>query len=643
VTLVHLDLARARNSLLPAATALLALIAAPAAGAAVSDSHTVAGPSADVVDLGGVAMAEDGTGGLVYWRRAGGRAHVYAAQFRDGRWRPPQRVDVGQRFDSYWPRIGAGDDGRLVVTWVQEFGPGSDRMFSASLDPGATSFQGPIPIDFDVGEATATYPSLAMNRGGSAYLAYRVITDTSSANPPGYVGAETRLARYGGSLWTPMGSVDRNPSIPVRTPNFANSPKVGIDITGGGLIAFHEPGNDFVDRVWARRLFGSSVGIPLAVSPQSWGGAPLRGSADAFSLDVSGFGQGAIAFRQQPGEGGRLGGTRVMVNEIPDQYSEGAARFGGPRLADGGARAALGPPSVAVAPLGPFLAAFGSRSATLSTTGDTEVVDPVERLDDGSSVAAPEPVVDLADSGATVAAWRQSSGGRGSVAVREGRADGVPELATSSGRAGGAVGQLLLGGSGLGDAIVAFHQGGAAFGQIVATVVDAPPASFFIQVPDGWQRRRRTRINWDPSPSSISPVTYTVAVDDEPVRERLRRLTTVLGRDDLENGVHEVQVIAIDAAGQETGSQVGTVRIDRSRPRVRLRLRGRRLAVRIRDRGGSGVRRSRVRISFGDGRRSRRRVRARHVYRRAGVFRVVIRARDRAGNRLTFKRRLRVR
>ena len=87
-------------------------------------------------------MAEDGSGGLVYRKRVEGRAHVFAAQYVGQRWRAPQRVDVGQAFDSSWPRIGAGNGGRLVVTWVQEFGVKSDRMFSASLDPGASSLSG---------------------------------------------------------------------------------------------------------------------------------------------------------------------------------------------------------------------------------------------------------------------------------------------------------------------------------------------------------------------------------------------------------------------------------------------------------------------------------------------------------------------
>lgn len=634
-------------ALVAMSTALLLALLPARAGAVISDVQPIDGPGADIVEIGGSAMSEDGSGGVVYLKRVSGRAHVFAAQFTGGEWRAPQRVDVGQNFDSSWPRIGAGDRGRLVVTWVQEFGPGSDRLFSAALDPGASRFQAPVPVDFNVGEATATFPSLAMSRGGQAYLAYRVVTDTGSQNPPGYVGADVRVARYGGSLWSVLGAVaDRNSTVPVRAPTAENSPKVGIDIQNQGIVAFHEPDDEFVDRVYARRLFGSSMGIPLAVSPTTYEGAPLRGPADAFSLDVSGFGQGAVAFRQQPGQGSKLPGTRIFVNEIPDVFAETSGQFGGARIADGEPRAAPGSPSIAVTPRSDYLAGFGSDTATLAGTGNDETVDPAERLDTGGSEVRGDPLVDLAETGAAVAAWKDLRGGRGTVLVQERRADGVPELAPVSAARGGAVNRLLLGGSGLGDAIIGFHQGGSSFGQIAAVVVDAPPSEFFILLPDGWQRRRTVPISWDPSLNSVSDVTYSVSVDDEPVKDGLTDRKVRLGPRDLPDGIHEVQIFAIDAAGQETGSQTGDVLVDRARPRVRVRRRGRAVTVRITDgrrSRSSKLRKAALRVTFGDGSRAARKPVVRHRYSRAGTYRLVVRARDRAGNRTILRRKLRVR
>ena len=113
------------------------------------------------------------------------------------------------------------------------------------------------------------------------------------------------------------------------------APRVVIDATGNGILAWQEPDEELVDRVWARRLFSATAGIPLAVSPRSWGDRPLRAPADAFALDVAGFGQGAIAFRQQPAEGGALSGARVMLATIPETFVTGAAAFGAPRMVDG--------------------------------------------------------------------------------------------------------------------------------------------------------------------------------------------------------------------------------------------------------------------------------------------------------------------
>ncbi len=633
------------------------------AGAVVSDVQPVDGPGADVIGVADAAMSEDGSGGVVYLKRVDGRSHVFAARFARGAWSASQRVDVGQAFDSSWARIGAGDGGRLVVTWVQEFGTESDRMFSATLDPGASGFQPPVPIDFNVGEAASTYPDLAMNRGGQAYLAYRVLTDTSPANPPGYLGADLRLARYNGRLWSVMGTpLDRGISTPVRLPSEENAPEVGIDVQGQGVVAWQEPDDEFVDRVWARRIFGSTVGVPLQVSPSSWEGAPLRGPADAFSLDVSGFGQAAVAIRQQPGQASRLDAARVLVNEMPDVFSEKAGAFGQAQLVDGGARGELGAPSVAVDPRGIFVAGFGAGAATLLGSGDDASVEPVERLDGGASSVAGDPLVDLAETGAAVAAWRELRGGAGIVGVQERRADDVAEGAALSAPRGGAVGTLAMGGSGLGDAIVAWTQGSGANAQIAAGVVDAPPDPFLVLLPSGWQRKAKIRVAWDRTLNAIGGVRYSVSVDDEPVVENLKGLRARLSRDDVEDGKHRVQIFAIDEAGQETGSRSGRLLVDRNGPRVKLRRSGRRLTVLVSDgpRGeGSGLRKRSVRASFGDGRgagasgatpsargkkggRKAATVRIRHTFERAGRFPVRVTARDRAGNRVLVKHRVRI-
>ncbi|HSS38003.1 MAG TPA: hypothetical protein VLT58_04480 [Polyangia bacterium] len=663
---------RAYASAAVLAACALMLVWPAGAGAEISATHPIDGPSADLVEVSDAAMAEDGTGGVVYLKRVGGRSHVFVTRFDGSAWSAPLRVDVGQEFDSSWPRIAAGNRGRLLVTWVQEFGVGTDRMFSANLDPGASGFEPPVPVDFNVGEATASFPDLAMNPGGQAYLAYVVVTDVSAANPPGYVGASVRVARYNNRLWSQLGSpVNRNQAIPIRLPTSVSGPRIGIDIQGNGVVAWQEPDDEFVDRVWARRLFGTAVGIPLQVSPSTWEGAPLRGAADAFALDVAGFGQAAVALRQQPGQSSKLSAPRIFVNEMPDAFAKGAAAFQGARLADGGNLAGLGVPSIGVEPNGAFVAGFGSGVASLLGGGDLTTVKAVERLDQGGSSAAGEPLVDLAETGASVAVWREQRGAAGLVGVQERRSDEVIDPAALSAPRGGPVGSLQLGGSGLGDAIVAWTQGSGANTQVAAAVVDAPPDPFFVQTPDGWRRQAEIAIHWAAAVNAIGSLTYSVSVDDEPVGKPTRRLFARLRSGRIGDGRHRIQVFAIDDAGQETGSRNAVLLVDRKPPQVRLQRRGDHLAVTVTDgarRETSGVKGSSVRVSFGDGSgnkakggggattistagrkgsqgkgKSKPVVKAvRHAYARPGTYGITVTARDQAGNTARLERKVRI-
>jgi hypothetical protein len=625
------------------------LCSAMPARATISKVQAIDGPSAAIVDVGGVAMSQDGTGGIVYRKRVDGRAHIYVAQLFGGRWRAPQRVDVGQAFDSSWPAIGAGDGGRLVVVWVQEFGAGTDRMFSASLDPGASGFQAPVALDLNVGESTGTYPSLAMNPGGTAYLAYRVLTEAGSNQNiiPGYLDMDTRVARYNGSLWSVLGSpADRNQSLPVRAPAAGNSPKVGVDVAGDGLVAFQEPDEGFVDRVWARRIFGTTFGIPLLVSPQLFGGAPLRGNADAFSLDVTGFGEGAVAFRQQPGQGSALTGPHVFVNTIPEAFSDSAGQFAGARLVDGttgGAPpAAPGAPSVGVTPDGVFRVAYSIGAAARMTSGsDTDVSQPAP-LGDGRGVVDSAPGIEVAKDEASVMAWRARSS---VVAVEELRENGSFTVKGVSDQTSGAVSDLAVTGSGIGDGLVGFRQGDQDRTWVEAAIVDAPPLDFAVQVPLKFIRSKKPLITWDPAPNALSSVRYTVTVGGRTVARNIKGTSFRVTKTKLKDGRRKVVVTAIDGAGQRRTGSPATLRIDRHAPRVRLARHGQKLTVRVVDgRKGqvAGVRGSSVRVSFGDGKRGNGRARLRHRYKRGGAFTIVVKASDRAGNRMTLKRRIRV-
>ena len=643
-------LTRVRPPLLAAALVVAAFVLAPArAGAIIGGAVTIDGPSAAIVGFDGVAMAEDGTGGLVYRKRAGGRVHVFASRFAGGAWQPPQRVDAGQPFDSSWPAIGAGNGGRLVVTWIHQFGAGvQDRMYSASLDPGAARFQAPVAIDLDVREGLDAAPSLSMSRGGVAYLVYRVVYRRQAPDlPPGTVDADYRLQRYSGSFWSLLGQpVDRTQIQPQAAPTPFNGPRVATDANGNAVVAWQEPDDALIPRVYARRVFGQVLGDVLPASPASAGGVALHAAADQLSLAVSPFGEAIVGIRQQPDPHSPWHRARALVNMLPSSFADGAGTFVGARPVDGGGAdgpaGSLGPVSVAVDDAGVFDAGFGLDTRALDAGGDEGVVDPPVRLDDGSGgggAGGTASLVVRGEEGTLAAAWTVDQNGAGGAGLLERRADGTPFQRIVSAAAGGVVQSLRLSGSALGSALAGFQQGRDAGAQIVAASIEAPPGRFTVLTPAGWTRRRRVALSWDPAPSTTGAVTYDVQVDGEDVASGLTRLTRTLGRGQLDDGRHEVSVVANDALGQSATSVVSTLKVDRRAPRVRIaRLSGGRVRVRVSDgaRGEcSGV--GSVSISWGDGTRSHAR-RATHRYRAGGAHRLTVSVRDRVGNRRRIRR-----
>src|ERR1700689_2315715 len=83
------------------------------ARAVILPAQTIDGPSEEIVGFGGVAMAEDGTGGVVYLKRVDGIAHVFVSRYVEGHWLAPIRVDTEEQYGASWPRIGAADGGEL--------------------------------------------------------------------------------------------------------------------------------------------------------------------------------------------------------------------------------------------------------------------------------------------------------------------------------------------------------------------------------------------------------------------------------------------------------------------------------------------------------------------------------------------------
>ncbi len=352
----------------------------------------------------------------------------------------------------------------------------------------------------------------------------------------------------------------------------------------------------------------------LQVSPSTYEGHPLNGAADELALDFAGFGEGAVAWRQQPAPGSGFSRPRVFVSEIPSSFDPHGAAFAGARIVDGGGAEGLagpiGPLSMAVDGEGEFDVGFGSGDASFDARGtETSVSAPV-RLDEGSSEVPGEPVLTRADDGALAAAWKVEEHGAGAVAVLERRADGTPNRQLVSAPGGGAVHQLDLGGSQHGDALIGFLQGDGANTKIAAVVVRAPPGEFVIDTPVQLGQL-------DAHPAAVgNPTRGRRQAHLQRARRRPRsrrkhhRPPKPSSRpSEVSNGVHTIQVEATDSLGQVVDSEPATLKVDRKPPQ-RARARARRRRDRARQRRPEGRKLGRER-RLGEGALRRRALRAR--------------------------------
>lgn len=638
--------------------AALALFVAGAVGAARSAQAlvlppvTLDGPSAQVLDFGGVAMADDGSGGLVYLKAVEGVPHVFACRYLEGRWTPPARVDWDQPYAASQPRIAAGPRGQLLVVWVTQVatvhGSVHYGLFSARIGVGGSSFGPSLPVDPDVGEGQGVDPSLAGASPGKAIVAYRAITYTFKPGTfstavqlrPGDVMADVRVARLSGERWSSLGPLNRNPEASTRPPSAVNGPQVGIGNDGAAVLAWQEPDQTGTARIWMRRIFGTTPGPVLQASPSSWENRPVSADADALSLSVTPYAGAQAAYRIAPGDATPLAG-RLLISSLPASFATGAAMLANPQLADAGIEPA-GPPDVAASetaskqpllrlgfisgsqpqPQQLQLGPSGGLTALKGTTG-------LAAVDGGVPVVAVDP-----EGGGLVAYPALDLLGRPVVAVNQEFGGGAAQVGTISGGQGGPVAELSIGRSDAGDGLIAFRQGEAGRYAIVADRVSAPPAPFTVKAPKRWLRPPAVIVRWAAAASSVGGVTYAVLLDGQPVSSGLRRLRFDPRPGLLGNGKVWVQVRASDGFGQQLLSNRAMLRVDGEPPGVKVGVgKQGRVVVRLAD-SGSGLRAKATQVNFGDGARERGGGKLVHDYAHPGRYLVVVRARDRVGNRL---------
>ena len=491
------------------------------ARAVILPATTIDGPSEEIVGFGGVAMAEDGTGGLVYLKRVEGVDHVFVARYSEGRWLAPIRVDTEQPYAASWPRIAAANGGELVVVWATPFATEHERpvdeLLGAVLGPGSSSFGQAMIVDPNIASAIGTSPDLAMSSTGQADVVYRVVHGGPSTVilRPGDVVEDVRVAHFDGERWSPLGAINRDPGLSMRPPTEANAPQIAIGPTGGGVVVWQEPEINGVARIWARRLFGTTLDYVLPVSAASYNGAPIGDDADAPKVAISRLGQAEVAYRQTVGQGSPLPGPRIFLNTLPDGESVNGSEFLGANIADsevpGGSSATVGPPSIDIDEKQDLRIVYDDDGAPRVIEGNDRGLSAALTLGPGFVGAEPSSVSVMNPEGGGVSAWPSANAeGQPAVAVREDFPGGAAQTALVSGGGGGEIGELSVGRSGLGDGLVAFRQGPIGHAAIVATQATTPPAAFFVTAPSGWVKPAQAAITWVQATSANGPLEYSV-------------------------------------------------------------------------------------------------------------------------------------
>lgn len=639
----------------------LGLIGAAPAAAQITAPVTVDGPASEILDFGGVAMASDGGGGLIYVKSVAGVPHIFASRFVGGNWTPPLRVDRGGRFPASQARLSAGPGGELLAVWVTEINTVHskirDALMAARLGPQATGFGPAELVDPNVGDGTGVDPSISSTAPGQAIVAYRVITFKFEPNEfstavqlrPGDVLAEFRLARLNGNRWTGIGAVNRNPEASTRPPSPTDGPRVVTAGEGSAAVAWQEPDQTGTARILLRRVFGSTLGPVLEASPTTWEGKPVTADVDAFSLAESPLAQVRVAMRVAGTAGSPLAG-RLLMNALPPSRSLTAGVLTGAVLADGGSGplpGGVGPPTVAAVDEGgsegsmrlSFLAGGRLQQIAVNSAGALQPL-PIGGGLLGEAGATTVTAVD-GEGGGLSAYPATDSLGRPGVAIRQELPTGAVQSGLVFGAQGGPVAELSIGRSGLGDGLIAFRQGEVGRYEIVADRVSAPLPSFKVKVPQAWVRPTKAMVRWPALASGVGGVRYSVLIDGSVVK-RLRGHVFRPPAAILGSGVRKVRVAATDLLGQESVTKAVLLRVDAEPPAIVVKPGPHGVTVSVRD-ADSGLRKRKTTVSFGEGTTDSGGSRFAHRYAHGGRYPLVVHAVDRVGNAVSSQLRVSVR
>jgi hypothetical protein len=449
-----------------AGAAILALGGAGVAHAAPTIT-TLDGPSADVKLAGGVDVATDATGALVYTKAVGGVDHVFASRLSGGTWSAPERVDTGSADAATSPRVATYPGGGIVVTWLA--GAASPFKIKSAT---ATATGQPFGAAVDViPTAIAKSQDLDVAPDGTGYVTFTE-------------GFNVRAVHLAGGTWTPVGGPVADPAGILDQTAGDEAGGAGSQqesdvaaYNGGAVLVWPETDGTMTGHVWARRLTGTVPGAAAELSVPTLGGHARASSADMPDVAVAADGTAHAAFRELFTYGA-IDRPNVLVRRLP----AGGGAPEAPQQVDGlpadpteGAET----PGLAISPNGQHGLVGTPRQLTFQTFGSRlsgSTWSTGTRVDAGTPTAASFPVAAVGDNGfGTIAFFDKQAA---SEAIQASSGTGAPGAAadTLSSAADGPIAfndnhTVNASAAADGTSQVVFAQGAAATRRIVVATI----------------------------------------------------------------------------------------------------------------------------------------------------------------------------
>lgn len=521
----------------------LAVIAPAGASAGFFGGDTVDGPSADIVRVGGVDVARDGGGVVVYVKKVTGIDHVFAARLVDGKWQPPERLDAALPLPSGEPVVGVANRGAAVVAFTN-----NGQLYTIVRRLSATSWPAPVAT-----AAPAATPSIDLSVNGVGYVAWASSGDVKAAT----------LDRTSASFKPVEGVLDITPDSDAGSG--LGRPEIAASADGTALATWGENGH-----VYARRVFHTQHStIPQDLTVLNLNGH-IGGVADSPVVDIADDSSFAwVSFRQAFDNNAttRVLARRLVGSAFDPPADVGAGSFGGE---------GAGTPALDVTGIGDGI--FASESTGSHTPFGALLYLDVLRAPFGLSPAntvASAPAVAIGETSQSAAAWFSTAGAPASLHARTFKfakpADAEVAISDPALGAVDTAAGLFAASDRYGDTVMSYVQGIGATRRLLAAAWDRPPVNLFATTTFHW--RIDKPLGWEIVSEPWGGIVYTIVVDGATLGTTTDRGSfAIAGR--LIDGIHRWRVVATDTRGQRKTTTTRTLRIDTTGPRLTVSIKG---------------------------------------------------------------------